>query len=205
MIGRAIRSRLHALRLERQAARLGRDLLDNKREAILRALADHGRRRTDTQAAAADAWRRARLALAAARIELGGRTVDAAALAQPRGAGVEWRAGSVVGVPTPRLTAQVPAFVPQYGAASTSAALDHAGLQYAALVNALVAYAEEDEAVRNLQLGLAKTIRRLKALEEVVLPRLEREARDVAVALEEDERDDTVRSRRAVAYARAEP
>jgi V/A-type H+-transporting ATPase subunit D len=200
MIARAIRSRLHALRIERQAAQLGRDLLDNKREAILRALADRGRRRDAARRAVVEAHARARVAMTEARIELGGRAVDAAALAQPRAAMVDWRAGSVVGVPTPTLTAHVPSFVPHYGPAATSAGLDLAGAEFSALAEALVAFAEEDEAVRNLQLGLTKTVRRLKALEEVVLPRLEREARAVSVALEEDERDDTVRSRRAVAY-----
>lgn len=201
MTGHANRSRLHTLGLERQAARLGRDLLDTKREAILRALLDHGRRRTEAKAVLEGVYLRARESLRDARIALGGRTVDAAGLAQPLQAAVEWRAGSVVGVPTPKLAARIQAFVPQYGPAATSAGLDQAGTAYAALVAALVTFAEEDEAVRNLQLGLSKTIRRLKAIEEVVLPRLEREAREVAVALEEDERDDTVRSRRAVSRA----
>jgi V/A-type H+-transporting ATPase subunit D len=203
MTGHANRSRLHTLGLERQAARLGRDLLDNKREAILRALVEHGRRRTAAKAVVEDVYGRAREALRDARVELGGRTVNAAELAQPPQASVEWRSGSVVGVPTPKLAARVPPFVPRYGPAATSAGLDRAGTEYTALVAALVTFAGEDEAVRNLQLGLAKTIRRLKAIEEVVLPRLEREAREVAVALEEDERDDTVRSRRAVLRARA--
>jgi V/A-type H+-transporting ATPase subunit D len=198
MTGHAVRSRLHALRLERQAARLGRELLDSKREAILRALLDHTRRRAAAGAALGAQYDRALAAMREARVTLGGRTADAAELAQPADASVDWRAGSVVGVPTPKLTARVPAFVPRYGAAATGADLDRAGAEYSLLLTALVAFAEEDEAVRNLQRGLSKTVRRLKALEEMVLPRLEREARAVATALEEDERDDTVRSRRAV-------
>jgi V/A-type H+-transporting ATPase subunit D len=197
MTGHAVRSRLQALRLERQAARLGRELLDNKREAILRALVDHARRRSQTKAALDTQYVRAVGALREARTTVGGRAADAAELAQPADAGVDWRAGSVVGVPTPKLTARVPAFAPRYGPAATGAPLDRAGAEYCALVVALVAFAEADEAVRNLQRGLSKTVRRLKALEETVLPRLEHETRAVSAALEEDERDDTVRSRRA--------
>lgn len=200
MTGPAVRSRLHGLRLERQAARLGRELLDNKREAILRALLDHSRRRAETKAALDRQYVRAVGALRDARITVGGRAADAAELAQPADAGVDWRAGSVVGVPTPKLTARVPAFAPRYGPAATGAHLDRAGSEYSALLTALVAFAEADEAVRNLQRGLSKTVRRLKALEEIVLPRLEHEAKAVSDALEEDERDDTVRSRRAVRY-----
>jgi vacuolar-type H+-ATPase subunit D/Vma8 len=73
--------------------------------------------------------------------------------------------------------------------------LDRAGEDFSALVTLLIAFAEEDEAVRNLQLGLSKTIRRLRALEQVVIPGLERHLRDAAIAAEEEERDDTVRHR----------
>jgi V/A-type H+-transporting ATPase subunit D len=200
MTGRAVRSRLHALRLERQAARLGRELLDNKREAILQALLEHTRRRAQARAALDAQYVRALATLGDARITVGGRAADAAELAQPAIAAVDWRAGSVVGVPTPKLTARVPAFVPHYGAAALGEEMDRAGADYSTLLAVLVAFAEEDEAVRNLQRGLSKTVRRLKALEEMVLPRLEREAKAVSAALEEDERDDTVRSRRAVKY-----
>jgi vacuolar-type H+-ATPase subunit D/Vma8 len=55
---------------------------------------------------------------------------------------------------------------------------------------------EENEAVRNLQSALRKTVRRLQALEQFVIPELNREARAVASALEEEERDDAVRARR---------
>ena len=75
--------------------------------------------------------------------------------------------------------------------------MDRAGEDYSALVTALFAFAEEEEAVRNLQSGLARTRRGLRGLEELVIPRLEREMHEVAAALEEDERDDTVRNRQA--------
>jgi vacuolar-type H+-ATPase subunit D/Vma8 len=72
MTGPAVRSRLHALRLERQAARLGRELLDHKREAILRALLDHTRRRERARAALDAQYARATSALRDARIMVGG-------------------------------------------------------------------------------------------------------------------------------------
>jgi vacuolar-type H+-ATPase subunit D/Vma8 len=63
------------------------------------------------------------------------------------------------------------------------------------VVPVLVELAEHAEAVRNLRIGLAKTVRRLKALEQVVIPRLERDARELAAALEEEERDESLRRR----------
>jgi V/A-type H+-transporting ATPase subunit D len=115
---------------------------------------------------------------------------------------VDWRPASVVGVPTPALTAGIPAFAPRYGAAPLTAELDRAGEDYSTAAAALVAFAEEEAAVRNLQSGLSRTIRRLRALEQVVIPGIERQRRAVAVAVEEDERDDTVRYRQADALRR---
>jgi V/A-type H+-transporting ATPase subunit D len=68
-----------------------------------------------------------------------------------------------------------------------------------ALLPLLVALAEEDEAVRNLKAGLTKTVRRLKALENVVMPELEREVREVAAAIAEEERDEAFRRDRLLA------
>lgn len=198
----AVRSRLHALTAERNAARLGRDLLDDKREAILRTLLERAPRHAVARQRAEAAHERARQSLAGAAIENGRRAVDAAALAQPVTAALSWLPGSVVGVPTPRLALQMPPFAPRYGAAALTAKLDQAGEDYSAFVTALVTFAEEEEAVRNLQSGLTRTLRRLRALEEIVIPRLEREMHAVAAALEEDERDDTVRNRQAAVLRR---
>ena len=76
----ASRSRLHVLRLERQAAALGRELLDDKREAILRALLERSRRRALAAAEVSAIHRRAAAALQQARIELGSRAVERAVL-----------------------------------------------------------------------------------------------------------------------------
>jgi V/A-type H+-transporting ATPase subunit D len=196
MTGPAIRSRLHALHADLRAARLGRDLLDDKREAILRTLSDRGRRRQIALTEVEQAWACAGRALGDACIELGPPAVDSATLAQPVTVSVAWRPGSVVGVATPRLRAAIGAFEPHYGVAATAASLDRAGLAFTALIPELVRLSEEEEAVRNLRSALRKTVRRLQALEQRVIPQLEREARAVATALEEEERDDAVRARR---------
>ena len=203
MSARASRSHVQRLRRDLEAARLGRELLDDKREAILRALLDRAPRRDRARAAAAELCRLAQRSINAATLENGSAAVAAAALAQPALAAVEWSAGSVVGVPTPKLIGRIPRFSPRYGAASLTAKLDRAGEDFSTSIAALVAFAEEDEAVRNLQSGLSRTIRRLRALEQIVIPGIERDIRLVAVALEEDERDDTVRLRQARLSRRA--
>jgi V/A-type H+-transporting ATPase subunit D len=199
MTGPAIRSRLHALQADLGAARTGRDLLDNTREALLRALSERAHQLAAARRAAREAWAEAERALRAACIDIGADGVDAAALAQPISAAVDWRNGSVMGVPTPRLDVRMAGFAPRYGAAATTALVDRAGARFAALLPALVRLAEEEEAVRNLEAALRRTVRRMRALEQVVIPGLAREAQEVAAALEEEERDDVIRARRWLA------
>ena len=193
MIGAAVRSRLLTLHQERKAARLGRELLDNKREAILRELLQRTRRRDKLRSALGQALRDAHRMVRAAHIEIGGAQIDGASLAQPVSVSVDLRHGSIVGVAMPRLQPRMTGFAPQYGVGATAASLDDAGACFSALLPTLIGLAQEEEAARNLQTGLIKTVRRLKALEQVVIPRLEQEVRDVLAALEEDERDESVR------------
>jgi V/A-type H+-transporting ATPase subunit D len=193
MTGAAVRSRLLELRQERQAARSGRDLLDGKREAILRELLARVRRRDTVRHEATLAHEEADRALQEARVELGANSLDAAVLAQPITASVERQPWSVVGVPTPRLQGRLTPFKPHYGTAGTAATLDAAGERFSALLPRLITWAEEEEAVRNLQDGLKRTVRRLQALEKVVIPKLERDIREVTAALEEEERDEAFR------------
>lgn len=199
MTGAATRSRLLTLRHDQQAARLGRELLDGKREAILRELLQRRRQRDARREGARLLAEDASTALDEAIIELGARAVGAAILAQPRSASVERQHGSLAGVPMPRLRAAIPAYRPQYGFGGTAASLDVAGARFTAVIAQLVALAEEEEAVRMLQEALRKTVRRLQALEKVVIPRLDTEARSIAAALEEEERDDSFRRKRWVA------
>jgi V/A-type H+-transporting ATPase subunit D len=199
MSGPAIRSRLLTLHHERMAARLGRELLDSKREAILRELLHRMRRRDELRTAVRAALDEARRTLRAACVEIGSTQIDAALLAQPVTALLDMRHGSLVGVPMPRLQPRLSAFLPHYGVAATSASLDAAGMRFGALLPALVGLAEQEEAVRNLQTGLLKTVRRQKALERVVIPRLESEIREVTAALEEEERDEWSRRTRWLA------
>jgi V/A-type H+-transporting ATPase subunit D len=196
MKGAAVRSRLLLLRRHRDAARRGHELLEQKHEVLLR----EWLRRTPVLAQlreqAAVELARARARLREAQVEIGEWAADAAALAQPEIASVEVRDRTLLGVAVPALRGRVAGFRPSYATGGTAASLDRAGAAFAGLLSRLIRLAEEDLAVRNLKEGLTKTTRRLRALEKVVLPDLEREIREVTAALEEDERDESFRRKR---------
>jgi V/A-type H+/Na+-transporting ATPase subunit D len=197
MSGAAVRSRVVELRRDREAARRGRELLEQKHEVLLRELIRRTRARNEEFTRTAAAMERAHRLLRAARIELGPRGIDAAALAQPVAASVFWRGTPLVGVILPQLQIPPAAYRPFYGTGGTAESLDRAGAAFAEALCAVVRLAEADQAARNVRSGLRKTARRLNALEKVVLPRIDCDLRELTSALEEEERDEASRTRRA--------
>lgn len=193
MSGRAVRSRLLELRQARDAARRGREVLEQKLELLRREL----QRRTAIRAEKREAMQRdlraARESLRETRIELGRDTVESAALAQPPAPPVTWQRGTVVGVEVPRLTAPPAKFRARYGPGGTAPSLDKAGAAFTGLVQPVIALATEEAAVRSLKRGLQQTARRLNALEKAILPSLEQEMKELTAALEEEDREESFR------------
>lgn len=199
MNGPAVRSRLLTLRRDREAARRGQELLEQKREVLLRELLRRTRVRDDLGQRAAVALAEARARLRQAQTELGRLAVDSAALAQTEMVSVERRSKKLLGIALPALQGRFKPFRPRYGPGGTAETLDRAGVAFTDALPMLVRLAEEDLAVRNLQQGFAKTVRRLNALEKVVLPQLDQEIRAVTSAIEEEERDEASRRKRWLA------
>lgn len=196
MIASAGRSRLIELHRERAIGRDGRALLDRKREAIVRAVSERVPRLEALRASVATALGRARDEIVRAQLEAGRATIDAAALAQPRTLNVSAADARCVGVFMPVVQVDGVTFVPRYGPAGAPPCIDRAGAAFAALLPDLVALASQDAAVRRLRRALNRTVRRLNALDSIVLPELSREICRATSALDEEERDDAVRRER---------
>ena len=195
MRGAPTRWRLIELQRRRQAIEIGADLLDRKREGLLRALAQRSRASLDTRTALTDEIDRAYTILARAVVEVGEAAALAATLAQPRISHLDVEHESIVGVRVPRLVAAFDAASPHYGPGGTCAALDAAVHAFAALLPAIVRLADVEEVERTLRRGLRRTTRTLNALRNVLLPAVEAGIRAAASALEEEERDEAVRWR----------
>jgi V/A-type H+/Na+-transporting ATPase subunit D len=193
VIESAGRSRLLDLRRQIVTARDGRALLDRKREAILRAVTERAPRLDALRRSVAVALADARSRLADAQMALGRIAVDSAALAQPPMAAIEAAETSLVGVALPDARVAVDHFVPRYGPVAVSPELDRAGARFMSLVPELLDLAAQEASVRRLNRALLRTVRRLNALDMIVLPELARELRMVTSALEEEERDEAVR------------
>jgi V/A-type H+-transporting ATPase subunit D len=191
----AIRWRLLELTRRIDAIRRGIDLLDQKREALLREIVHRGDARVKRQTRLRDEYLRARQNLGDALLASGGPTTMAASLAQPDAVELACLARPFMGVLLPRFRPTFRTFTIHYGPAATSAALNSASRAYAGLLPVVIDLAEEESAARNLRRALLKVSRTVNALKTAVLPRLEDERREIAAALEEEERDETIRRR----------
>lgn len=195
MIHSANRSRLFELRHDRVAASRSVELLEQKREVLLHEIA--------TRIAARDALRKdiaSRYAAAHQRLHVaiadaGRHAIGAAALAQQLRCSIAKRSLSVMGVQLLQLTAGVEPFRAIYGTAGTTASMDDAGRAFRDLVPDLVRLAEQEQAVTRLDIAMRKTTRLLNALDKVILPEIDREIRLIVEGLEEEERDESARSR----------
>jgi V/A-type H+-transporting ATPase subunit D len=191
----AVRWRLLELTRQIDGIRRGIDLLEQKREALLREIVQRGDLRLKERQRFDAAYARARQNLVRALVDVGGPSAAAAGLAQPANVALSYRQRSLMGVLLPRFASTFQPFRVHYGPAGTAATVDTAATSFAALLPLVIELAEEESAARNLRRALIKATRTVNALKTAVLPRLEEERRAITAALEEEERDEMIRRR----------
>ena len=189
------RSRLFELRRDRTAARRSADLLEHKCEVLLRELARKTAARDALRNAIASRLAIARGLLQVARVEAGTDAIEEAGLAQHVGCTIDRRVAPVMGVPIVDLEISCEPFRALYGTAGTTESMDVAGASFHALLPDLSTLAAREQAVVRLRLAVRKATKLLNALRKVVVPRIERDIRAIVEGLEEEERDEAVRSR----------
>ena len=195
----ATRSELLARRAQIGLAAQGRDLLKERRSALVNEFNRLGASALASIDAldrdAADAGRLLGLAVAAH----GPEPVQSAAFAAQGDVEVSLRTRSVAGVPIVEIEAEPVARARTdrgYSLAATSARLDEVAECFEAVLDRLLELAVLELSVRRLADEIARTTRRMNALEHVVVPRLESERAHIALVLEEREMEDRVRLRR---------
>jgi V/A-type H+/Na+-transporting ATPase subunit D len=195
----ATRSELLARRAQITLAAQGRDLLKERRSALVHEFNRLGASALASIDAldrdAADAGRLLGMSVAAH----GPEQVESAAFAAQGEVELSLSTRSVAGVPIVEIDKQVVARARTdrgYSLAATSARLDEVAERFEAVLDRLLQLAVLELSVRRLADEIARTTRRMNALEHVVVPRLERERAHIALVLEEREMEDRVRLRR---------
>ncbi len=176
-----------------RAGRLAADLLDRKLQVLhielerFRLLEERTRERWQKASREADAW------IVRAAVLGGQRDVRLSAPQDRASVAISW--ASVMGV---RYPVEATCRVPEAGTTDRgpgSAALVAATVAYREAVEAAVAHAAADTASRVVEAEIAATRRRLHAITDRWIPRLERALRVLTHDLDETERAETFRLR----------
>ena len=193
------RMALLATRAQLDLAEEGRQLLEEKRDALLREFYRETRSVFAAHGELEEAAGVAGTALEAARVRLGAEQVAAAARAAAGEIAVEVDSTSVMGVPVPRIEARDlvrPVSVRGRDASVSGPSLELAARRYEEVLTIALRVATLEARVRRLAREIRRTGSRVNALRTVVIPELEADARAIAQALEQREREDRFRAKR---------
>lgn len=190
------RMELLAHKAQLTLASQGRDLLEQKRSALMKEFmrtADTALERSDAlQVSAADASQ----SLARAEAMAGAETVRSAALASRAGFRLEVTTRSVMGVRVAHIEQKSAArslLGRGYSIVGTSISIDEAASAFEREVEAIIQLAETELRLARLGDEIQRTSRRLNALDHFLIPRLKAELDFIQMALDERERADHFR------------
>ena len=184
---------LTAAKRSRALASTGYELMDRKRNILIRelmALIDDARELQERiDATFAEAYASMRIAM----IAMGG-SAQLAAESVPVDDGFTLRSRSVMGVELPYVSvkSEEPKG-PPYGLSLTSGELDDAYFKFRAVRDLIRDLAETENSIYRLAYAIKKAQKRANALKNIVIPGLDAEIFRITDALEEKEREEFVR------------
>lgn len=198
------RASLLQLRQALAEARDGHALLERKREVLLREVWSLMRAVRQHEDRIRERFDAAHAALRAARLDAGSDVVRSALLAPSAHTTCSVESRNLMGVVLPKVQVQVRPERLTTSAGGTPASLDVARLRWLEVGQALDVWAETYGSVWRVAAELARTQRRVAALEQVLIPEHEQAIRAIEATLEEAEREGFVRTKRVKARLEAE-
>jgi V/A-type H+-transporting ATPase subunit D len=178
----------------------GYDLLERKRAALMQEMM----RVVDTVMADADALQQAadnaRFALARAEAIAGSEAIRSAALVTRQELPLQVESVNVMGVKVPRIEQRRVSrsmLERGYSITGTSLTLDETATAFEAEIDAIIKMAESELRLKRLVSEIQRTLRRINALEHLLIPRLEAERNYIQTVLDERERSDHFRLKMA--------
>ena len=177
-------------------AEQGRELLEQKRTALMKEFMHIADRVVEHSEKLQETATEARMALARAEVIASPQAVQSAALASQAEFSLQVTTANVMGVRVPHIQ-QVQALRPALGRdfsiVGTSIAIDEAATSFEAFVDAIIQLAESELRLTRLAEEIRITSRRLNALDHLLIPSLKSELEFIQMALDERERTDHFR------------
>lgn len=169
-------------------AQVGFELLDRKRNILVREMMALIDRAEAIQGSIDDCYAEAYLALQRANVAHG--FCDAIAESVPIENGLSLTSRSVMGVDIPLLTLEERPVTLSYGFVGTSSLVDEAYIRFDRVKRLTVELAEVENSVYRLAGAVSKTQKRANALKNIIIPRTTATVRHITESLEEKERED---------------
>ena len=169
-------------------AKVGFELLDRKRNIIVREMMQLIDRAAVIQSQIDSCYAEAYQALQRANVAHG--VCDDIAASVPVENGLELTVRSVMGVEIPTVTLEEKTGGIPFGLASSNSALDQAYLKFGEVKRLTASLATVENSVYRLADAIKKTQKRANALRNIIIPRFEETVKSITDALEEKDRED---------------
>lgn len=184
---------LNAAKRSRALADNGYELMDRKRNILIREIMELMDEAEDLQERIDSTFSEAYASMRLAEISMGG-SAQSGANAVPIDNSFSIRFRSVMGVELPVVSAEPEEpSGPPYGLAFTSSDLDDAYFKFAEVKELIRELAETENCIYRLAYAIKKAQKRANALQNIVIPGLDSEIARISDALEEKEREEFVR------------
>lgn len=171
----------------------GYDLLDRKRNVLIREVMGLVSRAENIQALIASIFEEAYEALQYTNIIIGTSIVNELSSSIPKDEDFDVLLQSVMGVEIPKIKFEKKTIEPSYGLFRTNATFDSALSKFTEVKYLLYELAEIETTVYKLAMEIKKTQKRANGLEKIQIPKFSTIVTDIENALEEKEREDFFR------------
>lgn len=171
----------------------GYELMDKKRNILIRELMDLIEQATDIQKEIDVTFTSAYLALQKANIQMGIHEVEALSLSVPVEESITIKRRSVMGTEIPKVEyngSEPKSAYPFYG---TKMSLDQASEKFQKVKELTIRLAQIETSAYRLAYNIKKTQKRANALQNITIPKFESLAKNIQSALEEKEREEFTR------------
>ncbi|NCB05784.1 MAG: V-type ATP synthase subunit D [Clostridia bacterium] len=182
---------LMATKRSRALAQTGYELMDRKRNILIREMMSLMDKAKTVQNQIDTVFTEAYASLQVANIKLG--LVDRISEAVEVDDTLELQYRSVMGVELPHIPDRFAEVRPEYGFAYTGSALDECYLKFHRVKELTRELAEVETSIYRLATAIKKTQKRANALQNIVIPGFDDTIRFITDALEEKEREEFVR------------
>jgi len=171
----------------------GYELMDKKRNILIRELMELIDQAKDIQSEIDSTFRNAYAALQEANIVMGIHNVETIAHCTPVDDSIRIKTRSIMGTEIPLVEAEEKILKPGSSYYGSNESLDMARLQFEKVKNLTIRLATVENSAYRLAVNIKKTQKRANALKNITIPNYEELVRNIQNALEEKEREEFTR------------